>query len=411
METKKKTLAVVTGTRAEYGLLRPVIQCLTRRDNLNAALLVTGAHLAPEYGSTVREIEADGVPIAARIPILTGETGPLATAHAVCRALEGFAAWFEQNRPDGVLVLGDRYEIFAAAQAAAMQRVPVAHISGGDVTLGAADEYYRHCITKIAALHFPSCDEYAARVIRMGEAPETVYQLGGLGDENLRTLPTLSRAQLLENLGLTAWGEQPFALVTFHPETAGGADPVAQMQALLAAMDRTEGLHWLITKSNADAGGRDINALWDEWAAARPDKAAAFTSLGVVRYVSALRACALVAGNSSSGVVETPTFGVPTVNIGQRQAGRIVCGNVLCCPAEEAAIAGALATARSPEFAAKARTARSPYNGGPTSLRMARVLEAWLNSPTLGVPKRFYDGPMPEHWKNPAEPAEEQKQA
>ena len=243
METKKKTLAIVTGTRAEYGLLRPVIQCLTRRDNLNAALLVTGAHLAPEYGSTVREIEADGVPIAARIPILTGETGPLATAHAVCRALEGFAAWFEQNRPDGVLVLGDRYEIFAAAQAAAMQRVPVAHISGGDVTLGAADEYYRHCITKIAALHFPSCDEYAARVIRMGEAPETVYQLGGLGDENLRTLPTLSRAQLLENLGLTAWGEQPFALVTFHPETAGGADPVAQMQALLAAMDRTEGLH------------------------------------------------------------------------------------------------------------------------------------------------------------------------
>ena len=131
----------------------------------------------------------------------------------------------------------------------------------------------------------------------------------------------------------------------------------------------------------------------------------------MVRYVSALRACALVAGNSSSGVVETPTFGVPTVNIGQRQAGRIVCGNVLCCPAEEAAIAGALATARSPEFAAKARTVRSPYNGGPTSLRMARVLEAWLNSPTLGAPKSFYDGPVPEHWKNPAEPAEEQKQA
>ena len=185
---------------------------------------------------------------------------------------------------------------------------------------------------------------------------------------------------------------------------------MAQMQALLAAMDRTEGLHWLITKSNADAGGQAINALWDEWAAARPDKAAAFTSLGVVRYVSALRACALVAGNSSSGVVETPTFGVPTVNIGQRQAGRIVCENVLCCPAEEAAIAGALAAARSPEFAARARTAQSPYNGGATSLRMARVLEAWLNSPTLGAPKSFYDGPVPEHWKNPAEPAGEQEE-
>ena len=392
METKKKTLAIVTGTRAEYGLLRPVIQCLTRRDNLNAALLVTGAHLAPEYGSTVREIEADGVPIAARIPILTGETGPLATAHAVCRALEGFAAWFEQNRPDGVLVLGDRYEIFAAAQAAAMQRVPVAHISGGDVTLGAADEYYRHCITKIAALHFPSCDEYAARVIRMGEAPETVYQLGGLGDENLRTLPTLSRAQLLENLGLTAWGEQPFALVTFHPETAGGADPVAQMQALLAAMDRTEGLHWLITKSNADAGGRDINALWDEWAAARPDKAAAFTSLGVVRYVSALRACALVAGNSSSGVVETPEFGVPCVNIGLRQGGRPLCENILSCPCEARAISAALEQALSPSFAASARQVQSPFYQPDTSGSILRLTKQAMESGLLREPKRFYDG-------------------
>ena len=393
METKKKTLAIVTGTRAEYGLLRPVIQCLTRRDNLNAALLVTGAHLAPEYGSTVREIEADGVPIAARIPILTGETGPLATAHAVCRALEGFAAWFEQNRPDGVLVLGDRYEIFAAAQAAAMQRVPVAHISGGDVTLGAADEYYRHCITKIAALHFPSCDEYAARVIRMGEAPETVYQLGGLGDENLRTLPTLSRAQLLENLGLTAWGEQPFALVTYHPETSADAgSPAAQSEALCAAMEAVPGVYWLITGSNADAGGQICTARMQRFAAEHPDRAGFIQSLGLRRYLSAMQYAALVAGNSSSGVVETPTFKVPTVNIGQRQAGRAICANVLCCDAEEPVIEAALRRALSPEFAATAATAQSPYGGGDTSGKICTVLQNF----DFSKPKIFYDGPVPE---------------
>lgn len=401
---KKKTLAVVTGTRAEYGLLRPVLRRLQASETLDTALLVTGAHLAEEYGLTVREIEADGLPIAARIPILEGETGPLATAGAVCRTIDRFARWFEENRPAALLLLGDRYEIFAAAQAAALQRVPVVHISGGDVTLGAADEYYRHCITKIAHLHFPSCGEYAARVIRMGEAPETVYQLGGLGDENLRTIPPMSRADLLASLGLEHWGEKPFGLVTFHPETAGDADPMAQMQALLAAMDREPTLNWLITKSNADAGGAAINQMWDEWAAARPERAAAFTSLGVVRYVAALRCAALVAGNSSSGVVETPTFGVPTLNIGDRQAGRIVCTNVLCCPAEEAAITAALNTAKSPAFIERAKQTVSPYNGGDTSARMVRVLEQELARPGFGAPKAFYDGPVPADWHNPAEP-------
>lgn len=391
METKKKTLAIVTGTRAEYGLLRPVIQCLTRRDNLNAALLVTGAHLAPEYGSTVREIEADGVPIAARIPILTGETGPLATAHAVCRALEGFAAWFEQNRPDGVLVLGDRYEIFAAAQAAAMQRVPVAHISGGDVTLGAADEYYRHCITKMAALHFPSCAESAARLVRMGEAPETVFCVGGLGDENIRTLPKMTRQELCASTGFDLM--QPFAIVTYHPETSAAAgDPAAQADALCAAMEAVPGVFWLITGSNADAGGAVCTAKMQAFAAAHPQRAGFINSLGLKRYLSAMQCAALVVGNSSSGVVETPTFGVPTVNIGSRQAGRIICQNVLCCAAAAPAIEAALRRALTPEFSAVAHAAQSPYNGGDTSGKICRVLAQF----DFAKPKTFYDGPVPE---------------
>lgn len=391
METKKKTLAIVTGTRAEYGLLRPVIQCLTRRDNLNAALLVTGAHLAPEYGSTVREIEADGVPIAARIPILTGETGPLATAHAVCRALEGFAAWFEQNRPDGVLVLGDRYEIFAAAQAAAMQRVPVAHISGGDVTLGAADEYYRHCISKMAAVHFPSCADSAARLVRMGEAPDTVFCVGGLGDENIRTLPKMSREELCKSTGFDLM--QPFALVTYHPETAPDAgSPAVQVQALCSAMDKVDSVFWLITGSNADAGGQVCTEMMQAFAASHPGRAGFVQSLGLRRYLSAMDCAALVAGNSSSGVVETPTFKVPTVNIGKRQAGRMVCANVLCCVPDAAAIEATMRKALSPAFAPVAASAVSPYGGGDTSGKICAVLQHF----DFTKSKVFYDGPVPE---------------
>lgn len=387
---EKKSVAIVTGTRAEYGLLRPVAEKMLASQRLAPLLVVTGAHLAPEYGGTVAEIEAGGVPIAARIPILKFGRGPLATADTVAYAIGRFSRWFAENRPACCLVLGDRYEIFAAAQAAAFAGVPVAHISGGDVTQGAADDWYRHCITKIAHLHFPSCGEYAARVVRMGEAPATVFNVGGLGDENIRTLPKLSRAELAESLGFDLSG--PFGLVTFHPETAGGASPTAQIQELLAALEALPQMKWLITKANADAGGAAINEQIDAWAAARPGWAIAFASLGVKRYLSAMQYAAVVAGNSSSGVVETPTFGVPAVNIGRRQAGRILCGNVLCCPAERGAILAALQTALSPEFAQKARAVVSPYNGGATSEKILRILEEKLFEPGFGAPKVFYDG-------------------
>ena len=198
----KKSLCVVTGTRAEYGLLRPVLQKLLQSAVIEPRLVVTGAHLAPEFGYTVSEIEADGMPIAARIPILKFGTGsPLATARTVSYTMERFTDYFGQNRPDAVLVLGDRYEIFAAGAAAALLEIPLAHISGGDVTAGAADDWFRQCLTKMASLHFPSCEVYARRLIRMGEDPAAVENVGGLGDENLRSLPLLSRAALAESIG------------------------------------------------------------------------------------------------------------------------------------------------------------------------------------------------------------------
>ena len=390
---EKKRLAVITGTRAEYGLLRPVILKLLKSNEIIPLVIATGAHLSPEYGSTVSEVEADGVPIAARLHILTHGHGPLALAETVQDAIGQFSRWFYENKPDAVLVLGDRYEIFAAAQAAAMTGVPIAHISGGDVTLGAADDYYRHCITKMAALHFPSCEDSYRRVLRMGENPARVHNVGGLGDENIRGLPRMALDELSASIGFDL--QRPYALVTYHPETAGGADPAAQSDALLAAMDAiTEkyGICWLITKANADAGGTVINEKIDAWVAARPDTALAVTSLGVKRYLSAMAKAAFVAGNSSSGVVETPTFGVPTVDIGDRQAGRIRCDNVIHCEADAASIIAAMETALTPEFSAKAHAAVSPYYGGDTSGRIVKILETALQNPAFGAPKGFYDG-------------------
>ncbi len=384
-----RTICVVTATRAEYGLLRPVVQKLAADDGLRLQLVVTGAHLCPWLGETMREIEADGLPIAARLPIFQENEEPV--AQTVARTLEVFDGWFAAHRPDAVLLLGDRFEIFAVATAAAARHIPIAHISGGDVTLGAADEYYRHCITKMAALHFPSCADSAARLVRMGEEPGRVFCVGGLGDENIRTLPKMSREELCTSTGFPLM--QPFALVTYHPETSADApDPADQVEALCAAMEAVPGVFWLITGSNADAGGQICTQKMQAFAAAHPDRAGFIQSLGLRRYLSAMQCAVLVAGNSSSGVVETPTFGVPTVNIGQRQAGRLICANVLCCQAETAAIEDALRKALSPAFAETAHTARSPYNGGDTSGKICEVLRRFDFAPV----KTFYDGPVPE---------------
>lgn len=387
----RKTVCVVTGTRAEYGLLRPVVQKLLQSDVLEPRLLVTGAHLAPQFGETVREIEADGIPIAARIPILRyGTDTRLAIAKTVPYAMEQFTEYFTNHRPDAVLVLGDRYEIFAVGASAALLGIPLAHISGGDVTQGAADDWFRHCLTKMASLHFPSCDAYARRVIRMGEEPSMVENVGGLGDENLRRMPLLERDVLEKSIGFSL--ARPYALVTYHPETAGGADPLTQFRALCAALERQKELAAIFTKANADAGGAVINACIDELCAAQPERYIAFASMGVLRYLSAMKYCAVVLGNSSSGIAETPSLGVPCVNVGDRQKGREMSGNILCCPAKEASVAAALEKALSPAFCQQARQVKSPFNGGDTSGRIVRRLETFLNGGEADRVKAFYDG-------------------
>lgn len=386
----KKKLAVVTGTRAEYGLLRPVLKKLLARGELEIQLLVTGTHLSLVFGETVKEIEADGFDIAAKVDILKfGTADSLATARTTAYAMGAFADALHELCPDGCLVLGDRYEIFAAAAAAALLRIPVLHISGGDVTKGAMDDWLRHSVTKMASLHFPSCEAYAARLIRMGEEPRRVYNVGGLGDENIRTMQLLTKEKLAQSIGLAL--EAPYLLITYHPQTLADETPKQQFTALLKALDTLPAYTMIFTKANADAGGTEINALIDAYVQKR-ENAAAFESLGSLRYLSAMKYAAAVVGNSSSGVVETPSFGTPCVNIGGRQEGRIICANVISCGAKTGEITAALQRALSAVFQETANLAVSPYRGKDPSGDIARLSAAFLYGSLSQEVKSFYDG-------------------
>ncbi len=379
-------IAVVTATRAEYGLLRPVVRALRASGAFRVSLLVTGAHLSEAYGETVREIERDDMPIAARIPILSGDDTPRGVSGTMANALNGFAAYFEAHRPDALLVLGDRYEILAVCCAAMNARIPIFHLHGGETTQGAVDEAIRHSITKMSLLHFTSNEQHRRRVIQLGEQPDRVFNVGAPGVENALHVPLLSKEELAESVGLPL--QKPYAVVTFHPVTLEDEPPERQLFELFAAMDAFD-LEYIITKANADAGGLAINRAVDDYAAKR-DNVAAFDSLGLVRYLSAVKYCAFVAGNSSSGILEAPSFGVPTVNIGDRQKGRMQAESVLQCAPARADIARAFAQALTPAFQNKAAHAVNPYGDGDTSGKIVAILQRVFSGP-LDLKKTFYD--------------------
>lgn len=391
-----KKIAFVTGTRAEYGLLRPLLQKAFADRDLSCSLLVTGAHLRREYGDTVGEIEADGLPIAARLDILRFGTTPEGVTQSVGLAIRLFGAWFEQNPQDACVVLGDRYEIFAAATAAALQKIPVVHISGGDVTFGAQDDWFRHSITKMASLHFPYCEAYRRRLLRMGEQPERVFNVGGLGAESIHSLQLLNKEQLGQRFDFDF--EQPYLLVTYHPETLCATPPAQQLEQLLQALAARPQLGLCITGANADAGGEGINAAWRRFAAHEP-RAKLFASMGQLGYLSAMKHCAAVVGNSSSGIVETPEFGKPCVDIGQRQGGRMHCENIITCPCRCGEILTALDMALGPAFVRAAARTKSPFYREDTSGEILRITKWAIDRGLLRTPKHFYDGETAEKGK------------
>lgn len=383
----KRKICIVTGARAEYGLLRWIMKEIQCDPDLELQVIATCMHLSPEFGLTYHAIEEDGFQIDASVEMLLSSDTPVGVTKSMGLGMIGFADAFNNLRPDIVVVLGDRFEIIAAACAAMIAHIPLAHISGGEVTRGTIDDSIRHAITKMATYHFPGAEVYRERIIRMGEQPANVRNFGDPGLDNLHRLPLLSREALEEELNFPLG--HPAFLVTYHPETLGSMKPEMALTELLHALDRFPDSRVIFTKPNADAGGRLLAHMIDEFGAARPDRVLVVTSLGQVRYLSAIKHCDVVIGNSSSGIVEAPAFGKAAVNIGGRQDGRLKASSVLDCPINSEAIADAIKWALSSEFQDLAANTESLYGDSDASGRIVTFLKkADLTEPKC---KCFFD--------------------
>ncbi len=384
----KKKICVLTATRAEYGLLRLIIEKLNSVSEFDVKLAVTGTHLSEQFGLTYHEIEEDGFDIDTKIHIIQNSDLPSDISKTMGTALIQFGEYFEHTCPDALLVLGDRYETLAVCCAAMNARIPILHLYGGETTEGALDEAIRHSITKMSYLHFTSTEEARKRVIQLGEEPDRVFCVGSLGIENSQNIKLMTRNELTVNLSIPA--DRPYAVVTFHPATLGNDKPEDQMLELLKACERHPELFYLFTKANADSGGLRINQMIDEFAD-KHENVMAFDSLGSLRYLSALNYCEMVIGNSSSGLIEAPTFGVPTINIGDRQKGREQSTSVINSNTNENDISLAIAKAMSENFKAVAKACINPYGDGNTSDKILTVIKDYLQNNKIQLSKSFYN--------------------
>jgi GDP/UDP-N,N'-diacetylbacillosamine 2-epimerase (hydrolysing) len=379
----------VTATRAEYGLLRPLHRALQQAPEFEPLLVVTGTHLAAEYGRTVAAIEADGVKVDERIDMLVAGDSPAAAAKSLGLLIIGLADVLRRMQPDFVVLLGDRYELVGAAMAAALFGVPVVHLHGGEITEGASDDAYRHAVTKLSSLHLTATEAYRRRVIQLGEPPETVHAVGAIGLDALRGFVPITRQELCADVGLDP--DRPFVLVTYHPVTAALSDAEAEIDLLLECVLGRDGLQALVTFANADVGGGAINRRLHDWSARHPASIVATPSLGQRRYLSAMVHSEAVVGNSSSGIIEAPSAGVGTLDIGPRQAGRVRARSVSWCEPTREGIREGLATVLAPEFRAAAQSVDNPYGDGRTVDRIVDILSTWRSNECKG--KRFYDTP------------------
>lgn len=385
-------VCVVTGSRADFGLLQPLLSRLQAESSIELRLVVTGSHLNHAFGDTLSEIEENGFQIRTKIQLPIDDNSKCAMAQATGAAISSFAEYFAGDRPELIVLLGDRFEIFAAATAGALMGIPIAHLSGGDTTEGAVDEFLRHSITKMSTLHFTGCEDSRRRVIQLGEAPNRVFNVGEPGLENMVRLPIMTLDELRADIGFPRAG-RAYAVVTFHPATLENQSGSEQLMALIQAMDHFPELDYVITLSNADAGGQEINRIWRK-EQVRHSNWLVVASLGAKRYHAALRHAQMVVGNSSSGIVEVPFFHTPTVNIGDRQKGRIMVESVLCCQPVVEDIVSAMRRAMTPEFKAIAAQVSCPFGDGHTSEKILSVLLDFLNSDNKELKKAFYDVPF-----------------
>lgn len=384
-----KRIGIMTGTRAEYGLLKSLMQEINKDNDLELYLIVSGMHLSPEFGMTYQEIEEDGFEINAKVEMLLSSDSPAGISKSIGLGVIGFADEFQRADLDMLILLGDRYEALSAAICALVMRIPIAHLHGGELTEGAIDEGIRHSITKMSYLHFTSTEQYRNRVIQLGENPERVFYVGALGVENIKKINLMTKEELERSIRFEI--DENTVIVTYHPVTLENNTVEEQFLNLLEVLDRNPKIRMIFTKANADTNGRIVNELIDKYAAQNSERACAFMSLGQKRYLSALKYCRIVIGNSSSGIIEAPSFGKPIINIGDRQKGRICADSVINCGYTQQEIQQAMETALTKEFENKASNCRNPYEKENTAANIISVIKDYLLNDKIKLKKGFYD--------------------
>ena len=382
----KRKICVVTGTRAEYGLLYWLMKEIKQDENLELQLIVTGMHLSPEFGLTYKTIEKD-FKIDKKIEMLLSSDTSVGISKSMGLAQISFAEAYNELKPDMVVVLGDRYEIFSAVSAAMIARIPISHLHGGETTEGAFDESIRHSITKMSHLHFTATEEYKNRVIQLGEQPNRVFNVGGLGIDNIKKLKLLTKKEFEKSINFKL--NKKNILVTFHPVTLENSTASKQFQNLLDVIDELENTNIIFTKANSDTDGRVINDMCDKYVKDNSDKSICFTSLGQLRYLSALQYVNAMVGNSSSGLIEAPSFKIGTINIGDRQKGRIMANSVIDCNSDIKSIKDAFKKLYSKEFNKILLDVKNPYGDGGASKKTKDIIKKI--SLTDILKKSFYD--------------------
>lgn len=381
-----KKICFITGTRAEYGLLCPLMKAFAVHKSFDLQIVATGMHLSPEFGLTYKEIEKDGFQIDEKLEMLLSSDSDTGIVKSTGLGMIGFADSLTRLKPDLVILLGDRYETFAAASAAYLLKIPIGHLHGGETTEGATDEGLRHAITKMSYWHFTSTETYKKRVIQLGEDESRVFNVGAIGIDNIKNLSFMSKEALEENLNFNL--TDTFVLVTYHPVTLDNSSSENQFKILLDVLKRRNDLRIIFTKANSDADGRIINEMIDTFTKANPDKSIGFTNLGQVRYLSLMKIATAVVGNSSSGIIEAPYYGIPTVNIGDRQKGREAASSVIHVDNSYEDIERGISLALSKEFKEMCLTTENTYGVGETVTKIVGIIE---NSKILSLKKPFKD--------------------
>ena len=382
-----RKVCVVTGTRAEYGLLSRLMWLIRADHDLTLQIIATNMHLSPEFGLTYKEIEADGFTIDKKVPMhkLADTSNGIVKSMAV--ELSGIADAYEELRPDLIVILGDRYEMLIAATAALVYKIPIAHIHGGEITEGAFDDAIRHAITKMSHLHFTSTEEYRRRVIQLGEQPDRVFNVGSLGVENIKKMTLMSKDEIEKSLGFEL--NKKTVIATYHPVTLTKGNNRIEMDEFLTALDEEKNIRILFTMPNSDPEGTYISKRISEFTTKNKERAVAFTSLGMKRYLSVIKHVAAVIGNSSSGIIEAPSLGIPTLNIGDRQKGRVTCDSIISCYSDKDSIRKGLKKVLSEEMAEIAKEVRNPYEKENTAQSIFNVIKSYsLNNLTQ---KSFYN--------------------